>query len=221
MGRRRCGRQPRAENCSASKAVQDWSRQDRALEEFLALNTFYGPRAQGFLQTWLLLLPLPLAPGTSGAEGLDLQQLAGEAQLRPRPGERVPVGTQELVWQEHRSPQALVDFNAVLGRVMERNVVYAVCYLESEQARDGLWLQVGSANQAKVYINGQKIYSRGRRRQSLEDLDTVGPVALKQGTNMLVFKVVNEGSSWEGCCMRLVDAAGQPAQGIRVKLTPE
>jgi WD40 repeat protein/serine/threonine protein kinase len=194
-------------DAASAEAVQDWSRQDRALEECLALNAFYGPRAQGFLQTWLLLLPLPLAPGMSGAAGLDQQQLAGEAQLRPRPGERVPVGTRELVWQEHRSLEALVDFNAVLGQVMERSVVYAVCYLESEQARDGLWLQVGSGNQAKAYINGQQIYSRRQWGQSLEDLETVGPVALKQGTNVLLFKVVNEGSSCEGCCVRLVDAA--------------
>jgi hypothetical protein len=112
-----------------------------------------------------------------------------------------------------------VDFNAVLGRVTERSVVYAVCYVESEHARDGLWLQVGSSNQAKVYINGRKIYE-WRLRSFLKDLDTVGPVALKRGTNVLVFKVVNESGSWEGC-VRLVDEAGRPVQGIRVKLTPE
>jgi hypothetical protein len=31
--------------------------------------------------------------------------------------------------------------------------------------------------------------------------------------------VVNEKDEWR-CCTRLVDDAGQPAQGIRVKLTP-
>ena len=34
-----------------------------------------------------------------------------------------------------------------------------------------------------------------------------------------MFKVVNEGGIWEGCA-RLVDDAGRPAQGLRVKLTP-
>ena len=51
-------------------------------------------------------------------------------------------------------------------------------------------------------------------------LDTVGPAELKQGTNVLVLKVVNEGTCWQGC-VRLVDAAGRPAQGIRVRLTQE
>jgi hypothetical protein len=31
--------------------------------------------------------------------------------------------------------------------------------------------------------------------------------------------VVNETGQWEGC-MRLVDAAGRPVQGLSVKLTP-
>jgi hypothetical protein len=50
-------------------------------------------------------------------------------------------------------------------------------------------------------------------------VDTVGPVGLKRGINVLLFKVVNEGQDWQ-CCARLVDEAGRPAQGLRVKLTP-
>ena len=112
--------------------------------------------------------------------------------MRPRLGERVLVGGRELVWQEHRSPEAVVDFNAVLGRVAERSVAYAVCYVESDQARDGLWLQVGGDDQAEVYLNGQEIYQCRLSNRPLWSLDTVGPVALKQGINVLLFKVVNE-----------------------------
>jgi hypothetical protein len=111
-----------------------------------------------------------------------------------------------------------VDFNALLGRVRERSVAYAVCYIESDQARAGLWLQVGSDDQAKVYLNGREIYQI-RLEHYLETLDTVGPVRLKRGTNVLLLKVVNETGQWEGCA-RLVDDAGRPVQGLRVKLTP-
>src|SRR5262249_6311293 len=161
--------------------------------------------------------PLPLTEAESGAQGLDRQQLPDEAHLRPRPGERLKVGESELVWKEHRSQEWVVDFNAVLGQVTERSVAYAVCYLESDHAREDLWLQVDSDAQAKIYLNGREIY-QCRRVRALKGLDTVGPVALKQGTNVLVFKVVNERGGWEGC-VRLVDDDGRPAQGIRVKLT--
>jgi hypothetical protein len=128
------------------------------------------------------------------------------------------VAGQELYWREHRSPQAMLDFNAVLGGVTNWSVAYAVCYLESERARDGLWLQVGSDDQAKVYLNGQEV-CQCRLHGPLEGLDTAGPVALRQGTNVLVFKVVNASGAWEGC-VRLVDDDDLPAQGIQVKLAP-
>src|SRR6202034_427389 len=135
---------------ASAEAVQEWAHQDSAVQDLLALNAFGGPHAQGFLRTWLLLLPLPLASGETGAQALDRQQLPDEAQMRPRLGEQVLVGGQPLVWREHRSPEAVVNFNAVLGRVADRSVVYAVCYLESDRARDGLWLQAGGDNPAQV-----------------------------------------------------------------------
>jgi hypothetical protein len=205
-------------DAAGAAAVQQWGRQDRDVQDLLDSNDFRSPQAQGFLQTWLLLLPLPFAAGETSTEALDRPQLPGEASLRPRTGERVLVGSQPWAWQEYRSPKAVVDFNAVLGRVAERSVAYAVCYIESDQARDGLWLQLGSDDQAKVTLNGREIY-RGHQPRTFWTLDTVGPVGLKPGINVLQFKVVNETGQWEGCA-RLVDDANRPVQGLRVKLTP-
>jgi hypothetical protein len=203
---------------AGAEAVQRWARQDRAVEDLLDRNVFRDPQAQGFLQTWLVLLPLPFAAGESSAQALDRPQLPGEAQVRPRPGERVRVGGRELVWRAHRSPQSVVDFNAVVGQVGGRSVAYAVCYIESDQARDGLWLQVGCDDQAKVYLNGRPIY-RVRLPRLLWAVDTAGPVGLERGINVLLFKVVNEAQDWQ-CCARLVDDEGRPVQGLRVTLTP-
>jgi hypothetical protein len=197
-------------------AVQAWALQDQAREEFLARNTF-RPHAAGFIRDWLLLLPLPLASGETCAQALDRQQVPDEAHLRPRPGEQVLVGGRPLVWQEHRSPEAAVNFNAVLGRVTWPSIAYAVCYIESDRARDGLSLQVGTDDQCAVYFNGRPIYQYRLEREL--ELDTAGPVDLKQGINVLLLKVVNAYGNWE-CCARLVDEEGRPAQGIRVKLTP-
>jgi hypothetical protein len=91
--------------------------------------------------------------------------------------------------------------------------------VESDRARDDLRLQVAGDDQAKVYLNGGQIYQSLHNRP-VNALDTGGPFSLKRGTNVLLFKVVNQLGDWEGC-LRLVDEAGRPAQGIRVKLTPE
>src|SRR5262249_16169027 len=42
-----------------TEAVQQWAPQARAVQDLLARDAVRGPRAQGFLQTWLLLLPCP------------------------------------------------------------------------------------------------------------------------------------------------------------------
>jgi WD40 repeat protein len=203
---------------ATAEAVQQWARQDRAVELLQDRLAFRGPAAKGFFRDWLLLLPLPVALGESGAQALDREQLTGEAMLRPQDGERISIAGQELQWRKYHSPEALLDFNAVLGGVTNRSVAYAICYLESERARDGLWLQAVSDDEGKVYLNGQPVYQY-REPRWIESLDSAGPIKLRQGTNVLVFKVVNEQGGWQGC-VRLVDDEDLPAQGIRVKLTP-
>jgi WD40 repeat protein len=180
-------------------AVEEWARQDQTLEDLSTLHAVRGPRAQGFIQNWLLLLPFHFVAGENPQQALDRQQLSGEAQLRPRPGEQVQVAGQHLVWREHRSPEAVLDFNGVLGEVTNRCVAYAVCYLESDRTRHDLWLQVGSNDLAKVYLNGGELY-QFRWGRPLNGLDTVGPAVLKQGTNVLLFKVVNDLCRLGGVC---------------------
>src|SRR5262249_36565807 len=82
------------------EAVQEWARQDRALDERLALDAPRDLRAQGFIQSWLLLLPLPYS-GENGLQALDQQQLTQESRLRPWPGERGPIDGRAMVWQEY------------------------------------------------------------------------------------------------------------------------
>jgi WD40 repeat protein/serine/threonine protein kinase len=210
-------------DAAGDEAVQEWSRQNRALDDLLALNAYRGQEAQSFIQTWLLLLPLPWDSAQKGEQALDLQQVEREAQLRPQLGARVTVRGQELLWQEHRSPESVVDFNAVVGHVTERSVAYAACYLESDRPRNDLWLQIGSYGRAKVYLNGRVVYQNRIDRNLESGLDTIPLGLLQRGTNTLLFKVVNDAGqdgNWEGC-VRLVDAAGRPAKDIRVKLTPD
>jgi WD40 repeat protein/tRNA A-37 threonylcarbamoyl transferase component Bud32 len=203
---------------ASTEAVQEWARQERTLQETLARNALRGGETQGFIQTWLLLLPLPLAEGEIREQALARQHIPGEAQLRPQLGESFKVGGRELVWREHHAPTAMLDFNAILGRITEKSVAYAVCYVQSDRPRNDLQLQVAGDDQSKVYLNGQPVYqSLGR---PLRSLDTVDKVELKQGTNVLVFKVVNMVDRWEGC-VRLVDKAGRPVEGVRFTLTPE
>jgi hypothetical protein len=158
--------------------------------------------------------------GQTGAEGLDVEQLAGEANLQPRAGDKVTVGGQELVWQEHQANESFIAFNGYVGKRMEYSVAYAVCYLLSESERNDLQFKIGSDDQAKVYFNGREVYSYRATGPLVEDRDTVTPITLHRGANVLVFKVVNETAAWQGC-IRLLDHTGHSVPTIRVRLTRE
>src|SRR5262249_36519266 len=113
---------------------------------------------------------------------------------------------------------SFVDFNALLGQETIYNVAYAVCYIVSDRERKDLQLRIGSDDQAKVYLNGQKVHTCHEARPAV-DAGIVTEITLKQGTNVLVFKVVNEEGEWKGC-IRFVHPDGSPVQGLETRLTP-
>jgi len=88
---------------------------------------------EGFITTWLLLAPIPLAEGQSGADALDKEQVKGEAALQPEAGDKVNVGGKELVWKKYKAKEHFFDFNDFLGTVTEESAGYAVCYVTAPE----------------------------------------------------------------------------------------
>jgi hypothetical protein len=204
---------------ASPEQIAQWTKQDQEAVRQLAAWQRPASSAPGFVQDWLVLAPLALESGQSEAEGLEREQLPGEATLRPRAGERVLISGREYAWQAHRAEEPILDFNRLAGKLTRHSVAYAVCYVISDVERNDLLLQVGSDDQAKVYLNGQEIYTYIRPR-SLLALDPISRVTLHKGTNVLILKVVNGSGEWE-CCARFVDPEGNPAEGLRMTLTPE
>jgi hypothetical protein len=126
----------------------------------------------------------------------------------------------DLKWREVTLTNEMIDFNAILGKVTEHSVAYAVTYIESEADRTGLVMLVGSDDQARIYLNQREIYRQPHPKSWEPERDTVPGIELKPGVNVLVFKVVNELGPWSGS-VRFTDAQGNPVKGIKVTLDPE
>ncbi len=173
----------------------------------------------GAIRRWLILDPIGLEPGQSAVQGVKMEQLKPEAQLRPRAGDKVSVGGVERAWRERALSDYAIDFNELQGEVMPRSVAYAVCYLESATAQKGLVLKIGSDDQARVYLNGQSVYEQIRPRGLKLDEDTVSDVELRAGLNVVVFKVVNGELGWGGS-LRFATRDDQPVPGIQITLDP-
>jgi hypothetical protein len=175
-------------------------------------------RDPGAIKQWLILGPIPLAPGQTEVEGLDTELVNNEAWLRPRAGERFRAAGSELAWRSVRLADYAMDFRDLLGAA-EHAAVYAVAYVSLPASRANLRLLVGSDDQAKVYLNGQPVYRQTGIRSLDPDQDTVSGVELKAGVNVLVFKVINRAEEWGGS-LRIADSAGDPVTGIAVLDSP-
>jgi WD40 repeat protein len=172
-------------------------------------------RVQG-IQDWLVLGPIAFGAAQSGSAALDEQQIPDESQLRPRAGDRVRQGGQELTWRAvHLQGSPVLDFGSG-----ERCVAYAACYLWADAAKRGVILHVGSDDQAKVYLNGQEIYRSLASRSLVPDQDRRENLELRAGLNVLVFKVVNETLHWQGA-IRLTDTNENALPGVKATLQPE
>jgi len=177
---------------------------------------------EGRIKRWLILAPVALGAGQSGAEGLDAEQIESEARLRPVAGETRSTGDSELRWREFTFEDYedyAIDFNAILGRETTQSVAYAVCYIRSETEQRGLQMLLGSDDQARVYLNGKQVYKSPAARPFAADQDTVPDITLNAGLNVLVFKVVNGMVDWKGS-IRFTDVQGNPVKGIKVTLIP-
>lgn len=177
------------------------------------------PDDKGFIRDWLLLAPIPLAAENTGAEEIDKQQVPNEAALKPKAGDTVTVGGKALTWRKVTAKDYFFDVNVILGGMNENVTAYAVAYVVAPKEITGAQLLMGSNDQGKVYLNGKEVVKFTDTRTLDPDTDKASNLTLKAGANVVVFKVINENNSWQGC-LRFTDAAGKPLPGLTIKLAP-
>lgn len=177
-----------------------------------------SPDSDGYIRHWLMLAPIAIREGEACSEALLKDQIPSEASLRPKAGDKVKVGGKELVWHAVTATTNYVDFNQTLKTVNDHVAGYVVTYVECDADIPEVVVAVASNDQGRIYFNGVDIYAFTEARPLMLDADK-GKVRLKKGTNVLVFKILNEQNSWQGA-MRLLDKSGTPLKNIRIKLQP-
>jgi hypothetical protein len=78
---------------------------------------------------------------------------------------------------------------------------------------------MGSNDEGKVWLNGKEVVKHNAPRALEKDANKAPGQALAQGVNVLVFKVINESSNWQGC-IRLLDKDGKAIGDVKVKTAP-
>jgi len=179
----------------------------------------FGVGKDGFIRDWLLLAPIQLAADADGGEAIDKSQVADEAALKPKAGDKATVSGKEFAWKKVKATESFLDINAVLNKETEKTMGYMVCYIKCDAERKDLQLKMGSNDQGKVYLNGKALIKAADPRGLEQDSDVARNVTLKEGINVIVFKVFNEGNDWQGC-LRFTDASGRAVTNLVVVLEP-
>ena len=174
--------------------------------------------SEGYIRHWVMLAPIALSEGESGADAIFKEQIKDEAALRPKAGDKAKIGGKELTWQNITAATNYFDFNAILKTVNDHAAGYMVTYIECDTERPDVIMAVASNDEGRIYFNGVDIYAFSEPRALMFDADK-GKVTLKKGVNVVVFKIINEQNSWQGA-MRLLDKAGAPLKDLRIKLSP-
>ncbi len=178
--------------------------------------------AEGFIRHWLVLAPIrsPQLP-FSGQQEIHKSQIPNEGRIRPREGDRQAFAEKERTWVKHAAAEFFVDFQKIVGAGRSDDAIaYAVCYVHAPQAMTGLKLQMGSNDQAKVYLNGAHLLVVDKSRTLAKDQSIANDIQLQRGENLLVFKVVNEKGGWSGC-IRFTDRTNQPVKNLQIALAPQ
>src|SRR5262245_60717970 len=71
----------------------------------------FEPDENGYIRNWLVLAPIPLEAGQSGAEGLNKIGLKDEGTITPKEGDQATVNSKEYKWKKCQCTESHLDFN--------------------------------------------------------------------------------------------------------------
>jgi hypothetical protein len=177
------------------------------------------PDDEGFIRDWLLLAPFPLGEENAGADHIDKKQIADEAAIKPKPNDKQKIGDTENTWRPVKAKDYFFDINEILTAQNENALAYLVTYVTADKDMPDLTLLIGSNDQAKIYVNGKEVLKFTETRTVEKDSDKVEKITLKKGTNVIVFKLINETNNWQGC-LRFKDKDDKPVKDLTIKTTP-
>jgi hypothetical protein len=177
----------------------------------------FSPDAEGFIRNWLVLAPIPI-DGESGATEIDKEFLKGEAEVKPKADDKVPINNRPYTWTAHQTSDYFIDFLQSFGKQTGEYVAgYAVAYIIAD-ADMPVTLTLSSNDQGKAWFNGKQVFKFADTRTLDKDTDRAD-VTLTKGQNVLVLKVINEVNNWQGCARFLRN--GTPVTNIKIALAPQ
>jgi len=182
-----------------------------------------GPDADGFLQRWLILEPIPVdARLTDNAVQATVKsdRFPDQLTIVPKDGDEVTIGEDTLTW--HAVDTLLYNVNLFhfarsRGRPTSNVLFWAVTVVEVPEEMREVRLAIGSNSASIWWVNGEEVIAIYNDRQSVIDDGVSDRLTLRRGRNVIRAAIVNAGGATDFCA-RLLDAENQPVTALRLTL---
>lgn len=185
------------------------------------------PDADGFLQRWMLLEPIPkpnrtntVFTGTYVRNAFNAEYFPDQFTVLPRNRDKVTAAGQELAWHALDSTGfnvKLFRFAYGLNKPNYGVLFWAVTIVNSPREMKDVRLAVGSNSASMWWLNGNDVADLFDDRRMLMDDVVSRPLTLKKGRNVLRGAVIN-GPGLSDFCVRFVDDEEKPIKDLTLSL---
>jgi hypothetical protein len=182
-----------------------------------------APAADGFIQRWLLLEPIPCNGLTDSfvQAAVKKEYFPNQFTVIPKDGDKVTVDGKELAW--HAVDTKLYNVNLyhfayALNKETTNVLFWAVTIVNSPREMPNVRLAIGSNAASVWWVNGQEVTSIYGDRQTVIDDGVSKRLTLKRGPNVVRAAIVNGGGATDFCA-RFLDADDKPVTGITASLS--
>ena len=179
-----------------------------------------APDADGFIQRWLLLEPIPTTGVTQSVVQATVKKeyFPNQFTVVPHDGDRVTVGDAKLAW--HAVDTKLYNVNLyhfawALNKRTSDALFWAVTTVNCPREMPNVRLAIGSNAASVWWVNGQEVIGIYEDRQTVIDDGVSKRLTLKKGPNIVRAAVVNAGGATDFCA-RFLDADDKPLKGFTV-----
>jgi hypothetical protein len=182
-----------------------------------------APDADGFIQRWLILEPIP-RPGPLADSAVQAavkkHAIPDPLTALPRDGDRVTVNDTTLVWhavETSRYNVNLFHFAYALGKPTSNVLFWAVTVVDAPGDVPNVRLAICSNAASVWWLNGEEIIGIYNDRQAVIDDGVSKRLTLKKGRNVIRAAVINGGGATDFCA-RFIDEQGSPVRSFTVSL---
>jgi hypothetical protein len=181
------------------------------------------PDAAGFIQRWLILEPIRVAPQLTDSAVqavVKKEYFPNQFTVLPHDGDTVSVGDESLKWHAADTLTYNVNlfhFAYALNKPTSNVLFWAVTVVDAPRDMPNVRLAIGSNAASIWWLNGQEVIGIYNDRQTVIDDGVSKRVMLKKGPNVIRAAIVNAGGATDFCA-RFLDGDDQPIKGIVVRL---